>query len=114
MTTKEAIQAMLDGKKVRVKTQDAQEYIYISDDGYIVDENNELIGFTNSSNWEIYEEPKPKQTVVIEKWLCKSLTCGKEYFFEVSTNDIDSYFYDWNDSTTQKVKLLDTQEIELP
>ena len=31
MTTKEAIRAMLDGKKVRVKTQDTQEYVHIDD-----------------------------------------------------------------------------------
>ena len=105
MTTKEAIQAMLDGKKVRVKTQDAQEYIYISDDGYIVDENNELIDFTNSRNWEIYKEPKPKRTVVIEKWLCYSQHRGflplegdKDYFKTVSY---------------AQVKLLGTYEVEL-
>ena len=106
MTTKEAIQAMLDGKKVRVKTHDAQEYIYISDDGYIVDENNELIGFTNSSDREIYEEPKPKQTVVIEKWLCK----GEDGYvtFEATNKEIHR-IYNANDL----VKLLDTYEVEL-
>ena len=74
---------------------------------------------SNNPTWDWFSfeyriKQKPKQTVVIEKWLCKSLTRGKEYFFEICTNDIDSYFYDWNDSAAQKVKLLGTYEEGLP
>lgn len=73
MTTKEAIRAMLDGKKVRVIDWLKTEYIELSPCGNYTDEDNEYYQISiKDKEWEIYEEPKPKQTVTIEKWVCHS------------------------------------------
>jgi len=105
MTTKEAIQAMLDGKKVRVCGWDTNFYVYISSDGYIRDNLEHLYNFENTLGWEIYEEPKPKETVTIEKWLC----CAKDdmyYVFEASLSQIEY-------ASHNKIKLLGTYEVTL-
>ena len=109
MTTKEAIQAIHKGKKVKAKTWDETEYIFISPNGNIIDENNELIGITNYNNWEICEEPKPKQTVSIEKWLCKCATSQSEYI----VIERDAKYFSDGGYASQKVKLLDTYEVEI-
>ena len=56
--------------------------------------------------WEIYEEPKPKQTVAIEKWLCASGFNMAYYTVEATKEYFDRY-------TKDRVKLLDTYEVEL-
>lgn len=116
MTTKEAIQTMLDGYKLTAETWGVHEFVYFDGECFR-EENHTPVPLSDISDMsgilKIYKGPKPKQTVIIEKWLCKSLILDKSYFFEVSTSNIDSYFYDWNDSATQKVKLLDTYEVEL-
>ena len=105
MTTKEAIQAMLDGKKVRAIGWLKTEYIELSPRGNYTDEDHEYyqIGI-NDKEWEIYEEPKSKKTVTIEKWLCKS-----EKGFVIL--EVDNSFQISHDY--EKVKLLDTYEVEL-
>ena len=61
-------------------------------------------------NWKEFEyriKPKPKQVVVIEKWLCKSawdnyfIIEGEKAFFKTGGYD------------KQQVKLLDTYEVKL-
>ena len=108
MNTEEAIQAMIDGKKVRNKTWSSYIYIYFDGDT-LVDSNgimfnNLSVSFTD--DWEIYKEPKPKQTVVIEKWLCKT---KMETFIviEGDANELNSRY------KLTKVKLLKTYEEEL-
>lgn len=108
MTTKEAIQAMLDGKKVTCKEWGAAEYIYF-DGFYFKDEVDcrvsnigELIA--DYYDWEIYEEHEPKQTVTIEKWLCK----GEEGFIILEGDNSFQISHEY-----EKVKLLDTYEEEL-
>ena len=105
MNTKEAIQAMLDGKKVYRKAW-GSGYFYF-DGACFRTEDEELIMADFSGNgWEIYEEPK-KQTVTIEKWLCKSawdnyfIIEGEVAFFKTGGYD------------KQQVKLLDTYEVEI-
>jgi hypothetical protein len=105
MNTKSAIQAMLDGKKVRLPHWDSYDYIMFSDTGELINEKGNLNHIGNSDEWEIYEEPKPKQTVVIEKWLCRS-----DEGLTIRWGD-DAYFEFW--SGLKKVKLLDTYEVEL-
>ena len=58
-------------------------------------------------------KPKPKQTVVIEKWLLegKVLTQKEKYLHIVETSNINRYIKTWADY--KKVKLLDTYEVEL-
>ena len=107
MTTKEAMQSMLDGKKVRNKTWSSYIYMYFDGDTLVdsngIKFNNLIMSFTD--DWEIYEEPKPEQTVVIEKWLCKS---GDYSFY---TLEGCQNHMDFDDGT--KVKLLDTYEVTL-
>ena len=108
MTTKEAIQATLDGKKVRVIDWLKTEYIELSPCGNYTDEDNEYYQISiNHKEWEIYEEPKPKQTVIIEKWLCKS--AWENYF--IIEGEVE--FFKTGGYDKQKVKLLDTYEVEL-
>ena len=109
MTTKEAMQSMLDGKKVRNKTWSSYIYMYFDGDILVnyngIKFNNLSMSFTD--DWEIYEEPKPKQIVVIEKWL---VTNGKR-FDVAETSDIDAYLGEgvgW-----RIVKLLKTYEEEI-
>ena len=59
-------------------------------------------------NWTYYDyriKPKPKQVVVIEKWLCEY--CGS--YVVVAGNDLN---FMRNEMFT-KVKLLNTYEVEL-
>ena len=100
---------MLDGKKVRLPRWDSSDYIMFSDTGELINEKGNLNHIGNSDEWEIYEEPKPKQTVTIEKWLIKS---NFDFSFSqvVQTDSIDNLCYCCNYT---KVKLLDTYEVEL-
>ena len=112
MTTKEAIQAMLDGKIVNRKS--FAEEIYAYEKGAFFNQYGMTIqGFGDNDDWEIYEAPKPKKTVTIEKWLLegKVLTQKEKYLHIVETSDINRYIKTWADY--KKVKLLDTYEVEL-
>ena len=67
-------------------------------------------------DWDTFTyriKPKPKQVVVIEKWLLegKVLTREEKYLHIVETSNIDRYIKTWADY--KKVKLLDTYEVEL-
>ena len=107
MNTKEAIQAMLDGKKARGKNWLSNLYICFNGTGFVNEQGAEYFEFSEADDWEIYEEPKPKQTVVIEKWL---VTNGKR-FDVAETSDIDVFLGDgvgW-----RQAKLLDTYEVTL-
>ena len=107
MNNKEAIQAMLDGKKVRdTKWINQHEYLYIQDGEIMCETGAKLKYFSISGTWEIYEEPKPKQTVTIEKWLCKCMFDGEYRIIETSNIKLI-------DSNYEKVKLLDTHEVKL-
>lgn len=63
LTTKEAMQALLDGKKVRAKHWDSGLYMYINSKEKLVDQCGELEVFTCECYYELYEEPKPKKKV---------------------------------------------------
>ena len=109
MNTKEAIQAMLDGKKVRdTKWTNQHEYLYIQDGDIMCEKGIKLCNFNISGIWEIYEEPKPKQTVTVEKWLMKSDISPYTKVVEASSGFIKSYY-----AEEDKVKLLNTYEVTL-
>lgn len=60
-------------------------------------------------DWSRYDyriKPKPKQVVVIEKWLLREINGRYE---TKETSDVDDYI----DGYWTKVKLLDTYEVEL-
>ena len=106
MTNKEAIQAMLDGKKVMPKGW-VDACVFFNGIHFVREDGKQFLFGSLEYEWEIYEEPKPKQVVVIEKWLCKSawdnyfIIEGEVAFFKTGGYD------------KQQVKLLDTYEVEL-
>ena len=106
MNTKEAIQALIEGHKVRNKTWSSYIYIYFDEDTLFDSNRNKFntLSMSFSNDWEIYEEPK--QTVTVEKWLC--LDGGFYFTLEGSSDFINDY-----NSNITKVKLLDTYEVEL-
>lgn len=107
MNTKEAIQAMLDGKKVREIDWNKECYILFNGDMFVDEEGEHFSEFTSySSIWEIYEEQKPVQTVTIEKWLFKD----EDEYFVLEGNE--NYLLNAN-KNMEKVKLLDTYLVEL-
>lgn len=113
MNTKEAIQAMLDGKKVRdTKWTNQHEYLYIQDGDIMCEKGIKLCNFNISGIWEIYEEPKPKQTVTIEKWLLK-MQGTEQYAIEEGSKEEMNTWSKYKTDAWQKVKLLDTYEVEL-
>ena len=106
MTTKEAIQAMLDGKKVVPSGWSDGLYIMFNGTHFIREDGNQFLFGSLEYDWEIYEEPKPKQVIVIEKWLLREINGRYE---TKETSDVDDYI----DGYWTKVKLLDTYEVEL-
>lgn len=110
MNTKEAIQAMLDGKKVRnTKWTNQHEYLYIQDGDIMCEKGIKLCNFNISGIWEIYEDPKPKQTVTIEKWLVKR--GFSPYHSKIVEASVE--FIELHHAKEDKIKLLDTYEVEL-
>ena len=103
MTTKEAIRAMLDGKKVNRKN--FVEEVYAYEKGVFFNQYGMTIqSFGDNDDWEIYEEPKQRLTFTIEKWLCKY----EDAYFVLEGNK--DYF---NTVSYAQVKLLGTYEVEL-
>ena len=100
MNTKEAIQALIDGNKVRNRMWSSYIYMYFDEDTLFDSNGNKFntISMSFSDDWEIYEEPK--KTVTIEKWLVSN---GMRFDIAETSEGII-----WT-----KVKLLDTYEVEL-
>ena len=109
MTTKEAIQAMIDGNRVRTIDWNKDCYVWFNGEMFIDEEEEYFTEFTYySSTWEIYEEPKPKKTVTIEKWLVKTAFNVGFKIIEASVDYFESHFSD-----EDKIKLLETYKVEL-
>ena len=109
MNTKEAIHAILVGKKVYRKSwkNDYVDYFYFDGECFRDEQDVLLMCDFHGDDWEIYEEPKPKQTVTIEKWL---VTNGIRFDI-AETSDINACLREgiiWT-----KVKLLGTQEVDI-
>lgn len=63
MTTREAMQALLDGKKLTTEVL-MRDYISMSDDGYIYNSDGVLYELKGTlESYVIYEEPKPTKQV---------------------------------------------------
>lgn len=109
MTTREAIQAMLDGKKVRRITWSDHTFIYFVGKIFI-DNKGEQYEFTTSTiEWELYVEPKLKKTVTIEKCIFRD-SVGVICILDISRDTIKKYCYEFK---MTKLKLLETYEVEL-
>ena len=104
MTTKEAIQAMLDGKKVcRYSWGRNSGYIYFINGCFADEKDDVILADLSGDDWEIYEEEK--QTVTIEKWLCYKISEQEHIVFDIEKGiTLDGF---------NKVKLLDIYEVEI-
>lgn len=74
MISKEAIHAMLDGKKVYRKSwkNDYVDYFYFDGECFRDEQDVLLMCDFHGDDWEIYEEPK--QTEILYEWLiCNEL-----------------------------------------
>ena len=60
-------------------------------------------------NWKVYDYriKKPKQKVMIEKWLIED----NDIKFVVETSDIDSWLYPF--PTAKRLKLIESYEVEI-
>jgi len=103
---------MLDGKKVKRDIwklnefcffdEDDMEFRFSALDGQIIEFDLTNYG---TDTFEIYEEPKHKETVTIEKWLVTDNHIKEYDVFElVKDREVLGY---------KKVKLLDTYEVTL-
>ena len=93
------MQAFERGEKIEVRTDKTKSGTW----GVAIDP---------SWNWTYYDyriKPKPKQVVVIEKWLFKD-KFGIKVVQEIEKDCVLCYCNEFN---TQKIKLLDTYEVEL-
>lgn len=70
MTFLQAVEAMRQGKRIRRPDWQPHEFIYLRSNRIFCDNDNELgaMSGVNRIDWEIYEEPKKRRTVVRWKW----------------------------------------------
>lgn len=58
MNTKEAIMAMLEGKKARIKNwSDKTQFLYFNENGFFYSNGDRFGNFSLYEEWEIYEPP---------------------------------------------------------
>lgn len=81
LTNREAMQALLDGKKIRRGHWDKGEYFIFEEDCLYNHRNNKIVlDFTfiyNSKElWELYEEPKKKKTIKFYEYINSTATQG--------------------------------------
>lgn len=63
-TQAEIYQALLDGLKLRMTSWISNDYVYLQRGTLVSREGYKLTyGFSDFSNWELYEEPKKKKQV---------------------------------------------------
>ena len=93
----EVMQAFERGEEIEVKFDKTEKGVWSK----VIDPS------WNWDNTEYRIKPKPKQVVVIEKWLCKS--AWDNYFILEG----EKAFYETDRYDRQQVKLLDTYEVEL-
>lgn len=91
MNTKQAIEALLEGKKVKSTSWNKGQYIVLTSLGSVVDEEGNFYNVENAT-YELYEEPK--QTVLYEWLVCSS--SGKWYLENIlrTEDDANKYFAD--------------------
>lgn len=107
MNAKEALKALLEGKKVTCEHWDDHQFIYFSEDGKFRGEDEELYEwneYTSTDGWSIFGEPKTYTRAEALKLLAegKRIThqvWEEEYLFlsqEGMICDEDDNPYDWN------------------
>jgi hypothetical protein len=61
MTLKEIYQALIEGKRIRMKAWHPGSYLYLKDDEFVVEDGTKYLvtpNFSTPDLWEIYEEPE--------------------------------------------------------
>lgn len=67
---KEMMQALIDGKKIRVKTWPDNEFIHLSNGYFYSNEGSQFVPSLDFFNkYEIYEEPKKTRKVTLTRYL---------------------------------------------
>ncbi len=106
MNKKEAMQAVLDGKKVRKKNWSTKgsivtyPYWYLNSDSDIVAESGEQVDFNGYSStkddWELFE---PKQTFYRRKWVIRGVGDKYDTLFYPTSGFLSKKAFDdyWND-----------------
>ena len=73
MNKKEAIRAMLDGKGIRLKEWNSGCYVYYDDTTNTfrnsTDNRYNINVLSDTDDWEVYEEPKPKRKFYRRTWV---------------------------------------------
>lgn len=82
----EALQQLVDGKKIREKNWDKGEYVYILEDlilseiGLPIDLTIDDIADITKDNWELYQTEEEKLITDGKKWkinnVCKGMSCS--------------------------------------
>lgn len=93
----EVMEAFERGEEIEIRIKGVWETMFTKDPEFRWDGDNYRI------------KPKPKQIVVIEKWLFED-KFGIKFVQEIEKDCVLCYCNEFN---TQKVKLLDTYEVEL-
>ncbi len=103
MKTNKAIIALMKGKKIRQKSWEPHEYVYIDKDGDLVCEKGEYQNFCiadelrTKAKWELYAEPDEKEVV---EALNKIQVINMDQFLQNSINYLmhtvpNFYKVDW-------------------
>lgn len=66
LTTREALRALADGKKIRPTYWPKKFYIYLNDDGIIVDNDGDRDEFLSDRNYVLWEELEKKEYVLFK------------------------------------------------
>ena len=102
---------MLDGNKVMPKGW-VDAYVFFNGTHFVREDGKQFLFGSLEYEWEIYEEPKPKQTVTVEKWLLK-MQGTEQYAIEEGSKEEMNTWGKYKTDAWKKVKLLDTYEVEL-
>lgn len=92
MTTKEAMQALLEGKKIVCRWIKETKYVYLGEDGGIKNNYGIDSWYDSSDDHELYEEPKKTKTV----WQWRYRAPGDKwsiYLVLLSEQEAKEYFY---------------------
>ena len=76
MNTREAMQALIAGKKVTTEEWDAEEYVMLDDRGILVDELRQRVSLSARHDFKLYEEPNP-HTVGTFAWAREEAKRGR-------------------------------------
>ncbi len=103
MTPTEALQALIDGKALNLRTWDEPtSYVKLDERGILIDERGERINWpvddfissgmdgADSDNWQLYEGPTHCRVTLVDYWVPVSDTEARRATYEQGTQPVDS------------------------